>query len=61
MFSGCPHWRRQGGPGGPSSPPPIAGQKRVFFVKIEGLLKRVVLNLIYRVRSNAMFTSEIRY
>ena len=32
-----------------------------FFVKIEGLLEPVVLNLSFRVCSNAMFTSEIQY
>jgi len=41
--------------------PPIAGQKRIFFVKIEGLVEPVVLNLSFRVHSNAMFTSERRY
>ena len=41
-------------------PPPMAGQKH-FFVKIEGLLEPVVLNLSFRVLSNAMFTSERRY
>jgi len=46
-----------GGPGGPA--PPMAGQ--IFFVKIEGLLEPVVLNLSFIVRSNAMFTSERRY
>jgi len=30
------HWRRQGGPMG-HSPPPMAGQKKNFFVKIVGL------------------------
>jgi len=40
--------------------PPMAGQK-IFLVKIEGLLEPVVLNLSFRVRSNAMFTSERRY
>jgi len=49
----------KGGPGGPG--PPIAGHKRIFFVKIEGLLEPVVLNLSIRVRYNAMFTSERRY
>ena len=49
----------KGGPEGPG--PPIAGQKRIFFVKIEGLVEPVVLNLSFRVRSNAMFTSERRY
>ena len=53
-----PHWRRQWGPRGPG--PPIAGRK-FFFVKIEGLLEPVVLNLSFRVRSNAMFTSERRH
>ena len=54
------HWRRQGeGLRGPA-PPPIAGQKRIFFVKIEGLLEPVILNLSIRVRSNGMFTSERR-
>ena len=48
----------KGGAGGPG--PPVAGQKN-FFVKIEGLLEPVVLNLSFRVRSNAMFTSERRY
>ena len=51
------HWRRQGGPGGPA--PPMAGQKKL--VKIEGLLEPIVLNLSFRVPSNAMFTSERRY
>ena len=37
--------------------PTMARQKK-FFVKIEGLLEPVVLNLSFRVRSNAMFTSE---
>ena len=46
----------KGGPGG-SAPPPMAGQKK-FFVKTEGLLEPVVLNLSFRVRSDAMFTSE---
>jgi len=49
---------RQGGPRGPG--PPMAGPQ-IFFVKIEGLLEPVVLNLSFRVRSNAMFTSERRY
>jgi len=48
-----------GGPGGPAPPP--NGRARFFFVKIEGLLEPVVLNLSFRVRSNAMFTSERRY
>ena len=39
----------------------MAGQKRIFFVKIDGLLEPVVLNLSFRVPSNAMFTSERRY
>ena len=42
------------------SPPQLPGRKE-FFVKIEGLLEPVVLNLSFRVRSNAMFTSERRY
>jgi len=37
----------------------LAGQE--CLVKIEGLLEPVVLNLSFRVRSNAMFTSERRY
>jgi len=41
---------------GAQATPPMAGQE--FFVKIEGLLEPVVLNLSFRVRSNAMFTSE---
>jgi len=45
------------GPGGPA--PQWPG--KIFFVKIEGLLEPVVLNLSFRVRSNAMFTSERRY
>jgi len=49
----------KGGPGG-LGPPPMAGEK-FFFVKIEGLLEPVVLNLSFRVLSNAMFTSERRY
>jgi len=48
----------KGGPGGPD--PPMAEQK-IFFVKIEGLLEPVVLNLSFRVRSNAKFTYERRY
>ena len=44
--------------GGPA--PPMAGQE-FFFGKTEGLLEPVVLNLSFRVRSNAMFTSERRY
>jgi len=44
----------KGGPRGPG--PPWPGKN--FFVKIEKLLELVVLNLSYRVRSNAMFTSE---
>ena len=36
-----------------AQPPPMAGQK-IFLVKIEGLLEPVVLNLSFRVRSNAM-------
>ena len=55
---GYGHWRRQEGPRGPS--PPIAGQKRIFFVKIDGLLEPVVLNLSFRVRSNAMFSLHQR-
>ena len=39
----CAHWRRQGGSGGPA--PPMAGQD--FFVKIEGLLEPVVLNVSF--------------
>jgi len=53
------HWRRQGGLGGPV--PPNCRAEKNFFVKIEGLLEPVVLNLSFRVRSNAMFTSERRY
>ena len=53
------HWRRQGGPGGPA--PQLPFRKEFFFVKIEGQLETVVLNLSFRVRSNAMFTSERRY
>ena len=45
---------------GGGSPPPN-GRARIFFVKIDGLLQPVVLNLSFRVRSNAMFTSERRY
>jgi len=52
------HWRRQGG--GQGAQPP-SGRARFFFVNIEGLLESVVLNLSFRVRSNAMFTSERRY
>ena len=47
------------GGGGPR-PPQLPGRKD-FFGKIEGLLEPVVLNLSFRVRSNAMFTSERRY
>jgi len=58
-WQGAPdHWRRQGGLRGLG--PPMAGQK-IFFVKIEGLLEPVVLNLSFRVLSNVMFTSERRY
>jgi len=46
-----------GGAGGPA--PQWPG--KIFFVNIEGLLESVVLNLSFRVRSNAMFTSERRY
>jgi len=49
----------KGGPGGPG--PPQWPGKKFFFAKIEGLLEPVVLNLSFRVRSNAMFTSERRY
>ena len=52
------HWRRQVGPRGPRPP---NGRARIFFVKIEGLVEPVVLNLRFRVRSNAMFTPERRY
>ena len=51
------HWRRQGG----LSPSLNGRAKKNFFVKIEGLLEPVVLNLSFRVRSNAMFTYERRY
>jgi len=54
------HWRRQGGPRGPTGPAHQWPVKN-FFVKIEGLLEPVVSNLRFRVRSNAMFTSERRY
>jgi len=47
------HWRRQGGPRGPRPP---NGRAIIFFVKIDGLLEPVVLNLSFRVRSKAMFT-----
>jgi len=47
--------------GGSPAPPPIAGQKKEFSVKIEGLLEPIVLNLSFRARSNVMFTSERRY
>ena len=43
------------------SPGPQWPGKKFFFVKIEGLLEPVVLNLSFRVLSNAMFTSERRY
>ena len=46
--------------GGGQPPPQLPGKKRIF-VKIEGLLEPVVLNLSFRVRSNAMFTPERRY
>ena len=49
----------KGGPRGPR--PPQWPGKKIFFVKIEGLLEPVVLNFSFRVRSNAMFTSEKRY
>ena len=49
----------KGGRGGPA--PPNCRAEKIFFVKIEGLLEPVVLNLSFRVRSNAMFTSERRY
>jgi len=51
------HWRRQGRQG--AQAPQWPGKN--FFVKIEGLLEPVVLNLSFRVRSNAMFTYERRY
>ena len=44
-----------------AQPPPQWPGKKIFFVKIKGLLEPVVLNLSFRVRSNAMFTSERRY
>jgi len=50
----------KGGPGGPPAQP-SNGRSRFFFVKIEGLLEPAVSNLRFRVRSNAMFTSERRY
>ena len=56
IFVGQSHWRRQGG-----GRPPNGRAKIVFLSKIEGLLEPVVLNLSFRVRSNAMFTSERRY
>ena len=46
---------------GPRGPSPLQWPNKNFFVKIEGLLEPVVLNLTFRVRSNAMFTSERRY
>jgi len=49
----------KGGGGRRPSPPQWPG--KIFFVKIEGLLKPVVLNLSFRMRSNAMFISERRY
>jgi len=49
------HWRRQG-----AAPPPQWPGKKIY-VKIEGLLEPVVLNLSFRVPSNALFTSERRY
>ena len=51
----------KGGGRGPRPPPPNGRAKKIFFVKIEGLLEPVVLNLSFRVRSNAIFTSERRY
>ena len=53
------HWRGQGGPMG--TRPPNCRAKKNFIVKIERLLEPVVLNVSFRVRSNAMFTSERRY
>ena len=44
-----------------AQPPLNCRAEKNFFVKIEGLLEPVVLNLSFRVRSNAMFTSERRY
>jgi len=41
----------KGGPGGPGPP---NGREKFFFVKIEGLPEPLVLNLSFRVRSNAM-------
>ena len=41
---------------GGGQPPQWPGKN--FFVKTEGLLEPVVLNLSFRVRSDAMFTSE---
>ena len=35
---------------GPGGPGPLNGRARIFFVKIEGLLEPVVLNLSFRVR-----------
>ena len=45
------------GPGGPA--PQLPGKKE-FFVKIDGLLEPVVLNLSFIVRSNAMFSLHQR-
>jgi len=47
--------------GGPGPPPLNCRAEKIFFVKIEGLLEPVVLNLSFRLRSNAMFASERRY
>ena len=47
------HW---GGGGQGAQAPQWPGKN--FFVKTEGLLEPVVLNLSFRVRSDAMFTSE---
>ena len=47
--------------GGQGAQAPNGRTKKIFFVKIEGLLEPVVLYLSFRVRSNAMFTSEKRY
>jgi len=49
----------KGGQG--AQPPPNCWAEKNFFVKIEGLLEPVVLDLRFRVRFNAIFTSERRY
>jgi len=55
------HHQRHTGVDKGGTPPPNCRAKKNFLVKKEGLLEPVVLILSFRVRSNAMFTSERRY